>query len=604
MMHTDKVPPRVMLESSNEPPRTPAKVATTKTTPLRTWTGPGSVDSDGDFSMAVPPSTSSSTSFSFQFEKNLLSHPPSRTQPMRETESDPLLRSRFSSVSLVGKGQFSYVYVVAGQKSHSHQTSVLQNSSVRYAIKKTRHAYSGLKERNRRLEEVDILRKITVVNRRKRSNSAVMLSENNGVTHTRSNSGCTVTSNNNLDEYEYEFEEEGREYIVGLIDSWEYNNHLYIMMEYCENGSLDRFLDESGNIQRLDEWRVWKILVEIALGIRYIHSAGFLHLDLKPANIFITFEGSLKIGDFGMATKYPVPHGVEREGDREYIAPEILNRQMYTTQADIFSLGIMMLEIAANIVLPDNGIHWQKLRSGDLSDAGRLSSGNLLYNSDDEEHDGPCTSDCDEGALDNDDDVEVLDKNMLSPKFPPANMLHASRSTEGAGSSTSSTTSSTSTSRSSTSSSSSSGVTSLGSILGNEKLHPNLLLQPPRSSSSHQGSAGAPTRKRCRHRTQQSNRNPTSHPRSHHGKNIPPWAPRFMMDNTGALDHMVKWLLSPDPTNRPSAAAILETDELRWVEEHRKAGAVIYEGDYGPQPDAAGESAHAEGEEDVDVNWR
>lgn len=89
----------------------------------------------------------------------------------------------------------------------------------------------------------------------------------------------------------------------------------------------------------------------------------------------ITFEGNLKLGDFGMATHLPLEDkGFENEGDREYIAPEIISDCTYDYRADVFSLGLMIVEIAANVVLPDNGNAWHKLRSGDLSDAGRLSS--------------------------------------------------------------------------------------------------------------------------------------------------------------------------------------------------------------------------------------
>jgi len=108
-------------------------------------------------------------------------------------------------------------------------------------------------------------------------------------------------------------------------------------------------------------------------GLEHIHNRGYIHLDLKPANILIASDGTLKIADFGMATKWPANRHLEREGDREYIAPEVLARHAYDKPADIYSLGLILLEVAGNIQLPDNGPSWQKLRNGDLSEVPDLS---------------------------------------------------------------------------------------------------------------------------------------------------------------------------------------------------------------------------------------
>ena len=127
-----------------------------------------------------------------------------------------------------------------------------------------------------------------------------------------------------------------------------------------------------GDTGGMGEARMWKVLSELSSGLAYIHSNNFLHLDIKPSNILITADGSLKIADFGMSTvisssgqvgglspvlpqsgedggfvwgdaketTVPVPSPIldrEVEGDREYLCPEALGEGVVGKEADVFS---------------------------------------------------------------------------------------------------------------------------------------------------------------------------------------------------------------------------------------------------------------------------
>ena len=153
-----------------------------------------------------------------------------------------------------------------------------------------------------------------------------------------------------------------------------------------------------------------------------------MHLDIKPANVLISFGGTLKISDFGMATRWPAPKGIEREGDRQYIAPEVIQTGRYDKPVDIFSLGLTLIETAGNEGLPPNGPVWQSLRNGDLSGAPILStsvSGEFVIR---DEKGNPITTELldgypsvtanmsysSESSLDNDQ----LATGLLSPSIP------------------------------------------------------------------------------------------------------------------------------------------------------------------------------------------
>lgn len=246
-------------------------------------------------------------------------------------EIDLVLASRFTKIESIGKGEFSQVFRASslpapktfGGIAGTPPTPVAERL---YAVKKLRHAFTGNKDRENKMREVEILKAL-----------------------------------------------KGSDNILQFEDSWEHRGHLYIQTEFCEEGSLEKFLGDIGHLGRLDDFRIWKILLEISQGLNAIHDAGFIHLDLKPANILITFDGTLKIGDFGMATTWPAARHVEAEGDREYLSPEILQGQV-DKPADIFALGLIILEIATNSFLPDNGPTWVALREGDLSLVESLTS--------------------------------------------------------------------------------------------------------------------------------------------------------------------------------------------------------------------------------------
>lgn len=118
-------------------------------------------------------------------------------------------------------------------------------------------------------------------------------------------------------------------------------------------------------------------MLQSATALEYFHKQNIIHLDLKPENIFITDENLLKIGDFGLSTIEGNSPSLHSEGDKYYMAPEVLEGN-YSKAADIFSLGLIILELAADIELPSNGDSWQNLRHGDFSELSLDDTSDML----------------------------------------------------------------------------------------------------------------------------------------------------------------------------------------------------------------------------------
>ncbi|KAG0274014.1 hypothetical protein BGZ95_010182 [Linnemannia exigua] len=156
--------------------------------------------------------------------------------------------------------------------------------------------------------------------------------------------------------------------VLQLLEAWEQKGKIYMRMELCRLGSLQSALLAQKKYGGFDEKRTWKCLTDLASGLRAIHDSNIIHLDIKPENIFITAAGTLKIGDFGHSITYPVEKKDITEGDKFYMAQELLNGHC-GKYSDIFSLGMTIYEMITNQSgdLPGEGPQWHELRDGNIS---------------------------------------------------------------------------------------------------------------------------------------------------------------------------------------------------------------------------------------------
>lgn len=156
----------------------------------------------------------------------------SSTTPVHHAVSsdiDASITSRFDKVEPLRSGEFSQVFRTSRRAAPVAQQGYFAASQVKrspkaplseqvWAVKKTNRAYLGPRDRLRKLQEVEVLRALG----------------------------------------------QG-DHTINYIDSWECDGHLYIQTEFCEEGALDSFLERAGQRARLDDFRIWKIMLEISL---------------------------------------------------------------------------------------------------------------------------------------------------------------------------------------------------------------------------------------------------------------------------------------------------------------------------------------------------
>lgn len=124
---------------------------------------------------------------------------------------------------------------------------------------------------------------------------------------------------------------------------------LCIVTEYCSGGTLEQMIQERRRTGAgpFPERDVLKWIHELSKALSDIHNLKVLHRDLHPGNIFVDGAGILKIGNFGIAQAHMALDSKDPNvlGSRGHIAPEVRHRASYTHKSDIWSMGVVMLEL-------------------------------------------------------------------------------------------------------------------------------------------------------------------------------------------------------------------------------------------------------------------
>ena len=219
----------------------------------------------------------------------------------------------FVNEGLMGSGTFAEVFRVS-LKADPQQT---------YAVKKSRRQFRSRKDRENLLNEVRIMQVVGA---------------------------------------------ESCPHIIQFYRAWQEDSFFYVQLELAERGTLkDLMVVFADQRKRLSDTTIMRIIHDVAAGLEHIHACHVVHLDIKPANILIGLDGTLKIGDFGIAMLEGGGADEAHEGDTRYLPEELLNSSERHPSADVFSLGLTLYEVCLVPeldMLPYGGSLWHDLREG------------------------------------------------------------------------------------------------------------------------------------------------------------------------------------------------------------------------------------------------
>ncbi|KAJ6542593.1 kinase-like domain-containing protein [Mycena capillaripes] len=135
--------------------------------------------------------------------------------------------------------------------------------------------------------------------------------------------------------------------IVNFLESYLVkSNELWVVMEYMEGGALTGIIENN----TMDEDQISNICFETCKGLGHLHSQNVIHRDIKSDNILLDALGRVKISGFGFCAELTAqqPTQTAMIGTPYWMAPEVVKQKEYGAKVDVWSLGIMAIEMIEN----------------------------------------------------------------------------------------------------------------------------------------------------------------------------------------------------------------------------------------------------------------
>ncbi|XP_075469485.1 serine/threonine-protein kinase PAK 6 [Ascaphus truei] len=131
--------------------------------------------------------------------------------------------------------------------------------------------------------------------------------------------------------------------VVEMFRSYLVGEELWVLMEFVQGGALTDIVSQT----RLNEEQIATVCKSVLQALVYLHSQGVIHRDIKSDSILLTLDGRVKLSDFGFCAQISkdVPKRKSLVGTPYWMAPEVIVRSPYGTEVDIWSLGIMLIEM-------------------------------------------------------------------------------------------------------------------------------------------------------------------------------------------------------------------------------------------------------------------